>query len=236
MDQVTGESVGRHDDWADRQHGFWLFGPDYTPIFRQRMSITPSLEAPANRALWVVFSLWKKKGGQYVRHEILESDRRLLSEKQVILDELVLLAPVSASTKAPLARYDNGFALAAVELPESAAPGDALPITFSWRSSAQGSEDLVQFLHFQNAESLEWIIYDQEPLGARLPTRLWYAGLDDRETWNVPLPADLAPGAYRVFTGLYRLSDQRRIPATLADGTRISDASLGLGELIVRSG
>ena len=47
----------------------------------------------------------------------------------------------------------------------------------------------------------------------------WYSGLADSETWQVPLPADLAPGRYSVFTGLYRARDQERIPASDAKGS-----------------
>ena len=79
----------------------------------------------------------------------------------------------------------------------------------------------------------EWWIYDQEPLGARLPTRLWYGGLADSEIWEVTLPADLAPGRYNVFTGLYRVSDRERLPVSDAQGTPFVDNRAPLGALII---
>ena len=72
----------------------------------------------------------------------------------------------------------------------------------------------MQFLHLGHEEtgatggcmtSCPWV--------HRLPTRLWYKGLADSEVWQVPLPADLAPGRYEVFTGLYRSRDLERVPA-----------------------
>ena len=96
-----------------------------------------------------------------------------------------------------------------------------------------GEEDHVQFLHFGHAESGEWWIYDQHPLGPRLPTRLWYQGLADSEVWQVPLPADLAPGRYTFFTGLYRTRDSERVPVSDADGTPWLDARVPLGVLFV---
>ncbi len=69
------------------------------------------------------------------------------------------------------------------------------------------------------------------PAFARLPTRLWYDGLFDSETWEIPIPAELAPGAYAVYTGLYRSSDQERLPATNADGGTFVDARIPLGAL-----
>ena len=94
-------------------------------------------------------------------------------------------------------------------------------------------KDYTQFLHFRHEVSGTWWVYDQQPLGPRLPTRLWYNGLIDSETWQVPLPADLAPGQYNVFTGLYRQSDLERVPASDADGMPFLDGRVPLGSLIV---
>ena len=74
-------------------------------------------------------------------------------------------------------------------------------------------------------------VYDQQPLGPRLPTRLWYSGLADSETWRVPLPADVAPGRYAVYTGLYRANDKERLPAVGADGALFPDARIPLANL-----
>ncbi|MCY3979347.1 MAG: hypothetical protein OXG23_14715 [Chloroflexi bacterium] len=75
--------------------------------------------------------------------------------------------------------------------------------------------------------------YDQQPLGARLPTRLWYSGLADTEIWQVPIPTDLAPGTYKVYTGLYRASDLERLPARDAAGKLFADARIPLGSIII---
>ena len=91
----------------------------------------------------------------------------------------------------------------------------------------------MQFLHFSHEESGEWWVYDQQPLGPRLPTRLWYSGLADSEIWQVPLPADLAPGRYTIFTGLYRTRDQQRVPASDSEGKSWLDARVRLGILTI---
>ena len=118
-------------------------------------------------------------------------------------------------------------------MPERAQPGNPLPIAFAWRADERGTDDYTQFLHFMHEGSGEWLVYDQQPLGPRLPTRLWYAGLSDSETWLVPLPADLAPGAYEAYTGLYRSSDKERVPARDANGNLFQDARVPIGVLIV---
>ena len=168
-----------------------------------------------------------------MRQKVLASDLNLLSETQVVLGELVLPADSPTPESVPLAQFDTGFTLDAVDMPEIARAGETLTIPFAWRSEEQGREDYIQFLHLGHQESGVWFVYDQQPLGPRLPTRLWYQGLADSEVWQVPFPADLAPGRYTVFSGLYRTRDSERVPASGADGTPWLDARVPLGSIMV---
>ena len=249
VDQVSGDSVARREEWEDRQNGFWIFGPEYAPVYGQWMELDIPPQTPANRAFWLVLSLWRKRGDDYLRQAVRFSDLELLTESQVVLGELVIPSVSTATQTVPLAVFDNGFALSVVDLPERAQAGEILKIAFTWRTDVAGQEDIVQYLHLghvspprdggsveggaESVESGEWFVYDHQPLGPRLPTRLWYSGLADSETWQVPLPADLAPGRYNVFTGLYRARDQERIPASGAEGTPWLDARVRLGVLTI---
>ena len=103
----------------------------------------------------------------------------------------------------------------------------------TWETTADGEEDWVQFLHFVHEETGALWNHDQQPLGARLPTRLWYEGLRDTETWQITIPEDLAPGRYAVYTGLYRLSDLARLPVSDADGMPLPDARVPLGSITI---
>ena len=136
----------------------------------------------------------------------------------------------------PRAVFDNDLALDAVDLPERTRAGDSFSIAFGWRAGKEGAEDYAQFLHFVHQETGAWWGYDQQPLGARLPTRLWYEGLADVERWEVPLPPDLAPGRYDLFTGLYRLSDLEPLPASDGEGAPITDSRVPLGSVTVEQG
>ena len=229
VDQVSGESVAFRDEYATRQHVIWLFGPDFMPVYRQWMEVDIRPQTWPNRAFWIVLTLWRKQDDGYPRHKVLDSDLFLLSDTQVVLAELAL----PGDSPAPLAAFNNGFTLDAAHLPPRTRAGEILSVTFSWRSDASGKEDHVQFLHFGHAESGDWWVYDQQPLGPRLPARLWYDGLADREVWHVLLPRDLAPGRYNLFTGLYRIHDRERVPANGAEGKAFLDARVPLGTLIV---
>ena len=232
VDQVRGgKSVVSSDNWADHQFGFWLLGPDYAPLYREWIEVVFPPQVPVNRALWAVLTLWRKIDGEFMPQAVLSSDHRLLDETQVVLGELVLPAKSTDSAVTPLAVFDSGFALEAVDMSDRARPGETLDISFAWRSATDGAEDYVQFLHFGHEASGAWWTFDQRPLGARLPSRLWYGGLADSEVWQVPIPADLAPGRYALFTGLYRARDLERVPVSDAKGLTWLDARVPLSVL-----
>lgn len=233
VDQVNGKSIASDDRWADRRHSLWFLGPEYMPVYRQAMEVIHPPDIPVNRALWVVLTTWRMKRGEFQSQLVLASDRRQLNDTQIVLDELVMPASPAIPAAVPQALFSNGFTLDAINLSESARRGAILPIQFTWRSDHDSHEDYVQFLHLMRVDGGEWWGYDQRPLGPRLPTPLWYSGLADSETWEVPLPADLAPGTYNVYTGIYRISDKERVPASDAEGKPYLDARVLLGQLII---
>lgn len=232
VDQVSGSSLVSHDTYLHQRLEF-LLAPDYLPVYRQWANLIIPPAAVPNRALWITLTLWRAEGGNFLPLPVIASDHQQLNDTQVILDEFVLKAEATHVSLEPVALFDNGFALEQVELPESAQAGQTLDVTLWWRSTRDETEELAQFLHFIQAENGQQWGYDQQPLGARLPTRLWYRGLADSETWAVQLPAALAPGRYHVFTGLYRLTDQERVPASDAEGAPLVDARAPLGTIIV---
>ena len=237
VDQESGNSVASHYRGADLHHSIWYFGPDYMSVYRQSMEVVFPPQTPSNRAFSVVLTLWRNlafEGGKRQSLAILNSDHQLLGETQVVLGELVIPAKSAAtSLSTPVAVFDSGFTLESADMPDHAKAGETLAIPFFWRSDVDGSEDFVQFLHFGHEDSDFWWGFDQQPLGARLPTRLWYSGLADSEVWQVPFPADLAPGRYAVYTGLYRLRDQERMPVSDTDGTPFVDARVPLGDITI---
>ncbi len=232
VDQISGDSIVSRNTHAHRRLEFFL-APGHVPVYRQWKRIHFPPQTPSNHALAVLLTLWHKSDGQIVYDTVLSSDLQLLSETQLLLGELVLPADSPAPAARPLAQFENGFALGAADLPERARPEANLVMSFTWQSSENGSEDHAQYLHLRHEDSGEWFVYDQQPLGARLPTRLWYPGLVDSETWQVPLPAELAPGQYHIYTGLYRARDQERVSASDADGSAFVDARVPLGEIAI---
>ncbi len=233
MDLASRKTLASRDENVTVLAGSVL-GPFYLPIFRQSVHLSLPPEARANRAYWIVLRLWRERQGNFASQNILKSDRQTLGDTQVILTELVLPAEPIDTPAVPRARFDNGFALYAADAPASASPAETLSLEMTWRANAEDRQDYTQFLHFIHDETSAWWVFDQQPLGARLPTRLWYGGLADTETWVIPLPADLAPGRYHVWTGLYRVDDQQRLGAADADGAPYLDALVPLGLMQIK--
>ncbi|MCY4061395.1 MAG: hypothetical protein OXG53_03390 [Chloroflexi bacterium] len=244
VDQVSGESVASREVYAHRRYAVWPGGRGYEPVYAQAIDLHIPPAAPVNRALWIVLTHWRETGGQFLPQAVDASDLRLLNETQVVLGELALRAEATRSTSSPIAVFENGFTLNQVQIPERAQAGSTVNFSFDWETERHGREDYSQFLHFVPAspseageagasENGQWWGFDQLPLGARLPTRLWYSGLQDGETWEVPIPADVAAGKYALFTGLYRLSDLVRLEASDKNGRPYVDDRVPLGFLMI---
>ena len=234
VDQISLKSVISHNRYVRRRYRKVTgLHSDFWPLYNQKIALTFPPDTPTNHAYWIVLTLWREADEGFLRQKILSSDLALHDNMQVILGEIALRDLQSTSSASLLAVFENGFTLEEAELPQRAQSGETLPLRFAWRSDVDEMEDHIQFLHLGNEDTGAWFVYDQQPLGPRLPTRLWYPGLADSETWQVPLPDDLAPGRYSLFTGLYRVEDQERVPAADANGTRWLDNRVALGTLFI---
>lgn len=236
VDQASGESLAGTDASASRQQRWRIAGRSYYFwMYKQRLSVQFTPDLPSNRALQMVLSLWRREDDAFVRQRINTSDLPLLNDTQVQLAQFVLPAAADPSSSRPVAKFDNGFTLDAVDVPDRARAGDTILVSFTWRADKADYNEIIQFLHIVHEESGVWWGHDQQPLGARLPTRFWYSGLVDTETWEISLPAELRPGRYTVLTGLYRTNDQIRLPANDAEGAAYGDALVPLGVLMIVS-
>ena len=232
LDQESKAVIEETNKRSDRKADQWE--PGIRHYFTQKILFALPGDIPTNRALWLLLSFWEIEENGFSLLPIDSSDYPLLGETHVILDELVFPETVaSTSQEAAPGRFANGFVLQAASFPGQAQAGETLAVTFRWGSESAGSEDWTQFLHFEHDESGSFWNEDQMPLGLRLPTRLWYVGLQASEAWRFTLPADLQPGRYAIYSGLYRLSDMQRLSVTLADGTQPADARIPLGTILI---
>lgn len=79
--------------------------------------------------------------------------------------------------------------------------GDAVPIDLIWRADAQPAADYTVFMHLRRAsDGVQVNALDSAPAPA---TGGWRAGQVVTDTRAIQVPADAAPGVYRIVVGLY---------------------------------
>lgn len=119
---------------------------------------------------------------------------RALTVNNLSLDEFTPLAVAD-----PIA-FENGVTLMSRRLPERTPEGDSVPVWLWWRFDAARDEDDIRFVHLLDANG-QLAAQVDTTLGQRQP------GTQLVEVVHIPLPADLLPGRYTVFTGWYTFPD-----------------------------
>jgi hypothetical protein len=105
----------------------------------------------------------------------------------------------------------------------SVAPGGTVRLTLDWETMATIAERYKVFVHVLGENGLPIAQQDNEPLNGTFPTTRWQPGEEVADPYAFSLPADLAPGEYRVEVGLYRLADLSRLPVLDEDKQPVDD-------------
>ncbi|MBC7813511.1 MAG: hypothetical protein H7175_20300, partial [Burkholderiales bacterium] len=132
-------------------------------------------------------------------------------------------------------RFASGFTLYGYSLPESVEAGGSLPVGFWWRTQRDVDANLIQYVHLldENGTMVAGEGSDQQPFGGRFPTADWPANMSLSDAWQVPLPADIPAGNYRVYMGLYDPSTVVRDPVTDGGVTALDNNEVLLGTVTV---
>ena len=114
--------------------------------------------------------------------------------QQAQIDGLAI-SQFAPATNEPVS-FERGLTLTAAYMPPQAQAGDNLPVSLVWQFDETRSESDVRFVHVLNANG-ELVAQVDASIGIRDPNTVWSEQVD------VPLPADLTPGEYRVYVGWY---------------------------------
>jgi hypothetical protein len=158
-------------------------------------------------------------------------------EARAMLGAVRLLPYADVSDLPQRPRFDLGgqAALVGYDFPQDAVmhPGDTLPITLFWQAQARMPEDYQVFVHLMGPGGRPVAQGDKSPLGGDWPTSAWEPGQTFRDDYQIEIPVDLAPGAYELRVGLYRLADFARLPVQGPEG-RVADSAIILGQARVQ--
>ncbi len=113
-------------------------------------------------------------------------------------------------------------------------PGQNAELTLYWQGDKPLSEDYSVFVHLRDLAGRKVAQDDGFPSGGTWPTSAWEPGQPVADERSISIPADLAPGKYGLWVGMYRLSDQTRLPMQ-APGREVQDDAILLGEVEVSS-
>jgi len=117
-------------------------------------------------------------------------------------------------------------------LPETpVSGGERVPLTLIWQAQTRLEADYAIFVQLRDAAHNILAGADHQPYRGLLPTSMWPEGSVIQEVAWLHLPADLPPGSYPIYVGLYRPDNLERLP--LAADTS-GEHALILGPLIVQ--
>ncbi len=118
--------------------------------------------------------------------------------------------------------------------------GGNLPVTLFWDVLRQPSADYSIFLHLcQQCDAPPPASSDAPPYQGYLPTSVWLPNNLIHDEQAIPLPADLPPGTYRLYVGLYRPGDPAttaRLPITSPHPTDTRRLLLGEVQILAEDG
>jgi hypothetical protein len=127
----------------------------------------------------------------------------------------VRVAPAQPLHVSPQRTSQANFGSAALigsDAPESAHPGDAIPLRLYWRAASLLDQDYTVFVHLLDSSGKLITQADSQPRGGAYPTSAWATGDVIPDDHTLKLPADLAPGDYVIRVGLYLAPNGPRLP------------------------
>ncbi len=116
-------------------------------------------------------------------------------------------------------------------LPESVSPGGQTEVTLYWVALRFMDRNYKVFLHLEDEGGRRYAQVDEWPWFDTSPTTRWQPGEVMADTHVLSIPANVPPGRYLLWTGLYQVSPFADLPART--GGKESNRFL-LGELVVR--
>jgi 4-amino-4-deoxy-L-arabinose transferase-like glycosyltransferase len=129
------------------------------------------------------------------------------------------------------ARWGDQITLLGYSLAAPPQQGSApLRIRLHWQAGSQIDADYTAFVQLLDAGNHLIASQDSQPLAGQYPTSRWQPGEIVVSEFNLTPPGQLAPGDYRLVTGLYDLATGRRLPVSNAAGRPLPDAMVVLLE------
>jgi len=149
-------------------------------------------------------------------------------ELSLVVSNLHLIPETEMLPIEPLdMQFGDSIELLGFTAPTQVKPGEGLTLHLVWRALGRIPEDLVIFTHLIDSEGTLAAQDDAWPVGGMYPTSHWKAGEVVAYNVTIRVPADAAPGTYRLQVGIYRWPSIERLPVSGTAQTQDSTVQLG---------
>lgn len=117
-------------------------------------------------------------------------------------------------------------------------PGDTVQVTLYWRALRPLEQDYKAFVHLTDAAmTRQPAQHDGDPGAGYTPTTRWLPGEVVADAHSLRLPADLPPGRYRLWAGMYQYENgavrNLAVEAGSTPDVTVADNRILLGEVEV---
>jgi uncharacterized membrane protein len=123
---------------------------------------------------------------------------------------------------APLAwQLGDSIKLVGARLPQTASQGESLSVSLFWQTARGVQSDYVAFVHALDVTGNPVFQDDTVPGQGARPVPGWLPGEVVEDRHELTVPADAAPGVYRIVVGLYDMKDGKRLPVQPSAGDTV---------------
>jgi hypothetical protein len=208
----TGREVGKIDSYPGRGNlttSSWQAGRIYADTYPLPIDLTA--EAPMQPM--IEFGWWDLKTQERLKPVTVEGkplDALILHGGTVIsADPPPQPATVQRAVFSGALRF-NGYTL----YPASGTlrAGENIQVNLNWEALSQVYEDFTVFVHLETPAGKMIAPGDGQPYYGHYPTSAWAVNQPFEDPHALTVPADTAPGQYRIVVGLYRAGDGSRLP------------------------
>jgi hypothetical protein len=110
-------------------------------------------------------------------------------------------------------------------------PGETVRLTLYWQARQTPTESYTVFVHALDPGGVLRGQKDSVPRNGDLPTDHWLPDEIIVDSYDVSIAPDASPGSYQFEVGMYRAGTGERVPVKGANGARLQDDRVLLGEL-----
>jgi hypothetical protein len=136
---------------------------------------------------------------------------------------------------APLAwQLGDSIKLVGARLPQTVSQRESLSVSLFWQAAQGIQSDYIAFVHVLDATGSPVFQDDAVPGRGERPVPGWLAGEVVEDRHDLTVPADAAPGVYRVVVGLYDMRDGKRLPVKRSADDGHGQDTVDIGQVQIR--